>query len=146
MNGLLRFSAAVDRLNDRIGDWIQWLTLFMVIVGAVNALLRYATRYAGVSLSSNAFIDLQWYMFSLVFLVGGGLGDQPRGPRPRGRDVRTPLDPYAGHHRPAGHRALSGAFQRRDAVRVLAAGAELLGHPRGRRRTLVGSHGTPSRR
>ena len=74
VNGLLRFSAAVDRLNDRIGNWIQWLTLFMVIVGAVNALLRYATRYAGVSLSSNAFIDLQWYMFSLVFLLGAAWG------------------------------------------------------------------------
>jgi TRAP-type mannitol/chloroaromatic compound transport system permease small subunit len=46
----------------------------MVIVGSVNALLRYATRFAGVSLSSNAFIDLQWYMFSLVFLLGAAWG------------------------------------------------------------------------
>ena len=74
VNGLLRFSGAVDRMNDKIGSWIQWLTLFMIIVGAVNALLRYATRFAGVSLSSNAFIDLQWYMFSLVFLLGAAWG------------------------------------------------------------------------
>lgn len=74
MNGLLRFSDAVDRMNLKIGSWIQWLTLAMVIVGAVNALLRYFTRFAGVSLSSNAFIDLQWYMFSLVFLLGAAWG------------------------------------------------------------------------
>lgn len=74
MKRLLRFSQAIDRANQRIGSWIQWLTLFMVVIGAVNALLRYATRYAGVSLSSNAFIDLQWYMFSLVFLLGAAWG------------------------------------------------------------------------
>lgn len=74
MKRLLRFSQAIDRANQRIGSWVQWLTLFMVVIGAVNALLRYATRYAGVSLSSNAFIDLQWYMFSLVFLLGAAWG------------------------------------------------------------------------
>ncbi len=74
MRQLLRFSAAIDRMNDRIGAVIQWLTLAMVVVGAANALLRYATRFAGVSLSSNAFLDLQWYMFSLVFLLGAAWG------------------------------------------------------------------------
>lgn len=74
MKRLLAFSAAIDRMNDRIGDLIQWLTLAMVLVGAVNALLRYITRFAGVSLSSNAFLDLQWYMFSLVFLLGAAWG------------------------------------------------------------------------
>ncbi len=71
---LLRFSAAIDRMNDRIGGVIQWLTLAMVVVGSANALLRYATRFAGVSLSSNAFLDLQWYMFSLVFLLAAAWG------------------------------------------------------------------------
>jgi TRAP-type mannitol/chloroaromatic compound transport system permease small subunit len=74
VRALLRASGAIDRMNAKIGSWIQWLTLFMVIVGSVNALLRWATRYAGVSLSSNAFIDLQWYMFSLVFLLGAAWG------------------------------------------------------------------------
>lgn len=74
MRRLLSFSAAIDRMNDRIGGVIQWLTLAMVVVGAANALLRYATRFAGVSLSSNAFLDLQWYMFSLVFLLGAAWG------------------------------------------------------------------------
>ena len=74
VNRLLRLSDAIDRLNKKIGSWIQWLTLFMIIVGSVNALLRYASRYAGMSLSSNAFIDLQWYMFSLIFLLGAAWG------------------------------------------------------------------------
>tara|TARA_B100000586_G_C20014121_1_gene386029 strand:- start:98 stop:646 length:549 start_codon:yes stop_codon:yes gene_type:complete len=64
----------VDSLNDRIGSVIGWFTLAMVFVGALNALARYATRYVGVSLSSNAYLDLQWYLFSLVFLLGSAYG------------------------------------------------------------------------
>lgn len=60
----------VDRLNDGIGAAIRWLVLVMVLVGAYNALARYITRYAEVSLTSNALMDLQWYLFSLVFLLG----------------------------------------------------------------------------
>jgi TRAP-type mannitol/chloroaromatic compound transport system permease small subunit len=71
---LLQFSRAIDRLNDRIGAAVQWLTLLMVLVGSFNALARWATRYTGVSLSSNAYIDLQWYLFSLVFLLGAAWG------------------------------------------------------------------------
>ena len=74
MRLLLRLSAAIDRANDRIGAAIQWLVLLMVLVGAFNALARYATRYTGISLSSNAYFDLQWYMFSLIFLLGAAYG------------------------------------------------------------------------
>ena len=74
MRLLLRLSAAIDRVNDRIGVAIQWLVLLMVLVGAFNALARYATRYTGISLSSNAYFDLQWYMFSLLFLPGAAYG------------------------------------------------------------------------
>jgi len=74
MTLLRRFSAAVDGLNDFIGAGIRWLVLFMVLVGAFNALARYATRYTDVSLSSNAYLDLQWYMFSLIFLLGAAYG------------------------------------------------------------------------
>ena len=66
----VRAADAIDRLNDRIGALIRWLVLVMVVVGAYNAVARYATRYAGVRLTSNALIDLQWYLFSLVFLLG----------------------------------------------------------------------------
>ncbi|MBI4545450.1 MAG: TRAP transporter small permease subunit [Gemmatimonadetes bacterium] len=46
----------------------------MVAVGTFNALARYATRLTGVSLASNAYIDLQWYLFSLIFLLGAAYG------------------------------------------------------------------------
>ena len=42
----------------------------MVTIGAFNALARYAGRYLGLHLGSNTFIELQWYLFSLVFLLG----------------------------------------------------------------------------
>jgi TRAP-type mannitol/chloroaromatic compound transport system permease small subunit len=71
---LRRFSAAIDNLNDRIGTAIRWLALIMVLVGAFNAIARYATRYTGVALSSNAYLDLQWYFFSLIFLLGAAYG------------------------------------------------------------------------
>lgn len=59
----------VDRLNRRIGRLAGWLTLAMVLIGAANALGRYFGRFAGMTLSSNALIELQWYLFSLVFLL-----------------------------------------------------------------------------
>jgi len=71
---LLRLSSAIDRLNDRIGATVQWLTLAMVLIGSFNAIARYATRYSDISLSSNAYIDAQWYLFSLVFLLGAAYG------------------------------------------------------------------------
>jgi len=74
MSFLRRFSAAVDGLNDRIGASIRWLALIMVLVGAFNAIARYLSRYAGVALSSNAYLDLQWYFFSLIFLLGAAYG------------------------------------------------------------------------
>ncbi len=74
MRSLRRLSAAIDRLNDRIGSAIQWLALVMVVVGAFNALARYTDQYTNLSLSSNVYLDLQWYLFSLIFLMGSAYG------------------------------------------------------------------------
>ena len=74
MTSLRRLSAAIDRLNDRIGAAIQWIALIMVIVGSFNAIARYAGRYTSLSLSSNAYLELQWYLFSLIFLMGAAYG------------------------------------------------------------------------
>ena len=69
--GLLgRFVAWTDRLSTRLGVAVSWLTLAMVAVGAYNAVVRYLGRFTGWNLSSNAYLELQWYMFSLVFLLG----------------------------------------------------------------------------
>lgn len=43
----------------------------MVLIGAYNAIARYTDRFTGWRLSSNAYIETQWYLFSLVFLLGG---------------------------------------------------------------------------
>lgn len=65
-----RFVAWTDRLSTRLGVAVSWLTLAMVAVGAYNAVVRYLGRFTGWNLSSNAYLELQWYMFSLVFLLG----------------------------------------------------------------------------
>lgn len=61
---------AIDCLNDWVGRAVAWLVLAMVLLGAFNAVARYAGRWAGFNLSSNAYLELQWYLFSLVFLLG----------------------------------------------------------------------------
>jgi TRAP-type mannitol/chloroaromatic compound transport system permease small subunit len=66
---LLRTSAAIDWLSERVGRAACWLTLAMIAFGAYNAVARYAGRYLGMQLSSNALIEAQWYLFSAVFLL-----------------------------------------------------------------------------
>ena len=70
MQGLLRVSRAIDRLNEIIGRTSAWLALVMVLVGAFNAIARYGGRFIGFNLSSNLYLELQWYLFSLLFLLG----------------------------------------------------------------------------
>ena len=74
MTPLLSFANAVDRINDAVYRVVRWLTLIMVLAGAYNAVARYLTKYVGITLASNALIDLQWYMFSLIFLLGAAYG------------------------------------------------------------------------
>lgn len=67
MRALLAFSRAVDRVNDVIGRAVYWLVLIMVLVSAGNATSRYA-----LSRASNAWLELQWYLFAAVFLLCAG--------------------------------------------------------------------------
>lgn len=69
MKGLLRAAAGIDRLNGWIGSAVSWLVLAMALLGAFNAVARYLGRYAGRPLTANVFLELQWYLFSLVFLL-----------------------------------------------------------------------------
>ena len=66
----LQLSRAIDSLNEAIGRFIGWLTLAMVLVGAYNTVVRYLGGAIGRNLSSNAYVEAQWYLFSLVFLFG----------------------------------------------------------------------------
>lgn len=70
MSFWLRSSKIIDRISEGTGVLIGWMTLAMVLIGAYNAVVRYAGRFAGWNLSSNAYIELQWYLFSLIFLLG----------------------------------------------------------------------------
>jgi TRAP-type mannitol/chloroaromatic compound transport system permease small subunit len=70
MRALLRFARRVDWLSDRVGTAVSWLVLLMILIGAFNAVARYVGRFTGWQLSSNAYLELQWYLFSLVFLLG----------------------------------------------------------------------------
>jgi TRAP-type mannitol/chloroaromatic compound transport system permease small subunit len=67
-----RLTDAVDRLSEGAGALIRWLVLVMVLLGAFNAVARYFGRSIGLQLSSNALIEAQWYLFSLIFLLGAG--------------------------------------------------------------------------
>ena len=72
MQGLVRISRAIDRLNRWVGEGVALLTGLMVLIGAFNAIARYLEKDAGVQIASNAYLELQWYLFSLVFLLGSG--------------------------------------------------------------------------
>ncbi len=70
MQPLLKISAAIDRLSERMGDISTILVIITVAVGFYNVVARYVGRYIGVQLSSNFFIELQWYLYSLIFFFG----------------------------------------------------------------------------
>lgn len=70
MGRLLSFARQIDRITEKLGRFISWLILIMVLIGAFNALARKQAEFTGVNLSSNAFIETQWYLFAVVFLLG----------------------------------------------------------------------------
>ncbi len=67
MTRLLRFSGLIDAVNRKVGIGIGWLILVMTIVSAFNATSRKL-----FSVSSNAFLEIQWYLFAAVFLLAAG--------------------------------------------------------------------------
>ena len=67
MSLLLPLSRLIDRLSEFIGRWVAWLVLAAVLVSAANAISRKT-----LNLSSNAFLEVQWYLFAAVFLLASG--------------------------------------------------------------------------
>lgn len=65
MTALLKVAGWIDRLNGWVGRSIIWLVLVAVLVSATNAVVRKVFSY-----SSNAFLELQWYLFAAIFLLG----------------------------------------------------------------------------
>jgi TRAP-type mannitol/chloroaromatic compound transport system permease small subunit len=64
---LLSLSRLIDRLSEFVGRWLAWLVLAAVLISTVNAVIRKAFNY-----SSNAFLEVQWYLFAAVFLLAAG--------------------------------------------------------------------------
>ena len=67
---LLKISSLIDSLSERVGNVSVWLVIITVLVGFYNVVVRYLGQYIGVQLTSNLLIELQWYLFSLVFFLG----------------------------------------------------------------------------
>ncbi|MGB6007342.1 TRAP transporter small permease subunit [Castellaniella sp.] len=67
MRALLCFSEFVDRLSAQVGKWVYRLVLITVLISAFNAVIRKTFRY-----SSNGLLEIQWYLFAAVFLLGAG--------------------------------------------------------------------------
>lgn len=64
MQVLLGVSRIIDAINSRLGKWVSWLVVIVVIISAANAVSRKL-----FDLSSNAFLELQWIIFSVIFMV-----------------------------------------------------------------------------
>jgi TRAP-type mannitol/chloroaromatic compound transport system permease small subunit len=67
VNALLKLSALIDAANHLLGRLIMWLVLAAVLISAGNAIVRKA-----FNIGSNAFLEIQWYLFAAVFMLGVG--------------------------------------------------------------------------
>ena len=64
MQGVLGLSRAIDRLSEMIGKSVMWLIFIAIIISATNAVVRKA-----FNMSSNAWLEAQWYLFGAAFLL-----------------------------------------------------------------------------
>ena len=64
MHALLKLSGAIDWLNEHIGRWSIWLILASTLISAINAIVRKV-----LNVSSNAYLEVQWYLFAASFLI-----------------------------------------------------------------------------
>lgn len=69
MRPLLDISKIIDAINNRVGKATGWLILATTLISAGNALVRKIFNN-----SSNSLLEIQWYLFSAVFLLGAGYG------------------------------------------------------------------------
>ena len=69
MSFLMMISRGIDRLNQTVGQFTTWLILATTLISAGNAIVRKA-----FDSSSNALLEVQWYLFAAVFMLGAGYG------------------------------------------------------------------------
>ena len=70
MQKLLHIARIIDTIVEWLGRLTYWLILFMVLIGVWNVAGRRLGEWIGQNLTSNALIEIQWYLFDLVFLLG----------------------------------------------------------------------------
>lgn len=70
MRALLRLSTLIDSLTERLGSLNIFIVLLTIAIGAINPISRYIGGYLGVKLTSNALLELQWYLYSIIFFLG----------------------------------------------------------------------------
>jgi len=70
MRALLRVSRAIDSITDRLGILIGVVVALLILVGVYNVVTRYTGYFLRRAIASNALLDLQWQLFSLLFFLG----------------------------------------------------------------------------
>ena len=72
MKALLKLSAVIDWISEAAGKFAGYLVLICCLVSAGNALVRYVFNY-----SSNGWLEIQWYMFAFIVLIGAPTSTGP---------------------------------------------------------------------
>jgi TRAP-type mannitol/chloroaromatic compound transport system permease small subunit len=67
LQALLKLSRLIDAMTEFVGRWVSWLILVAVLISATNAIVRKL-----FNMSSNGFLEIQWYLFAAVFLLAAG--------------------------------------------------------------------------
>ena len=65
MDALIRFSILIDKMTEKFGLIANWLVLITCVISAGNAMMRY-----GFNMSSNAWLEIQWYLFGGMVMLG----------------------------------------------------------------------------
>jgi TRAP-type mannitol/chloroaromatic compound transport system permease small subunit len=70
MRALLQVSRVIDSFTDLLGKLAAVLATLVILVGFYNVVARYLGRFIGRQLTSNTFVELQWYLFAVIFFLG----------------------------------------------------------------------------
>jgi len=70
MNIAIKIAQIIDLITEWYGKIVYWLVLVMIGIGVWNVIGRYLGKIIGENLTSNSLIELQWYIFDLIFFLG----------------------------------------------------------------------------
>lgn len=70
MKAMLKVSRIIDTAIDFMGRYASWLVIIMIVIGVYNTVTRYIGSLIGRNLASNSMVELQWYIFAILFFLG----------------------------------------------------------------------------